>query len=267
MLNVSGLYIYPIKSLGGISVDSAMVTARGLQHDRSWMLVDDDNHFITQREFPEMALLQPTIADETMQVVHKLNGNKITISLTPQTGETVMVEVWGDRCRGQLVDPLADEYFSDILNKKCRLVFMPDTTNRRVDGRYAFDKEITSFSDGFPMLIISEESLADLNMQLEEPVPMDHFRPNIVFKGGYPFQEDVMKHFSINGINLFGVKRCARCPITTINQSTAIKAKEPLKTLAKYRTQNNKVYFGQNLLHKGAGVINVGDVITVINEK
>lgn len=267
MLTVSGLFIYPIKSLGGFSVSSAELLPRGFQHDRRWMLVDEQNMFLTQREYPAMALLQPAINGGTMQVRHKINGSAVDFPLVPETDETGRAEVWSSRCLVQFVSPQADEYFSEMLQKKCRLVYMPDTTNRRVDGRYAFNKEITSFADDFPLLVISEESLLDLNSHLAEPLPMNRFRPNIVFKGGYPFQEDDMKHFTINNIDLFGVKLCARCPITTIDQDTATRAKEPLKTLATYRTKNKKVYFGQNILHKGSGIISIGDGITIKEEK
>lgn len=266
MLTVSGLFTYPVKSLGGFSLDEATLSERGFQYDRRWMLVDNDNHFLTQREYAEMALLQTNITDQFLQINHKIKGDKIDIPLTPETDETAMVQVWSSRCRGQFVSNAADEYFSTMLSVKCRLVYMPDSTNRWVDGRYAFNKEITSFADDFPLLIIGQASLDDLNGRLAEPLLMDRFRPNIVFRGGFAFQEDEMKHFTINNIDFYGVKLCARCPITTIDQQTTAKSKEPLKTLATYRTKNNKVYFGQNLLHKGNGKVRVGDEIQLVVE-
>jgi len=140
---------------------------------------------------------------------------------------------------------------------------MPDNTQRRVDGRYAHNKEITSFSDGYPLMLIGQASLDDLNSRLQSPLPMNRFRPNIVFTGGDPFLEDSMKQFEINGVRFFGVKLCARCVITTIDQQTTEKAKEPLKTLSTYRSKNNKIYFGQNLLFHGSGTISIGDAITI----
>ena len=140
---------------------------------------------------------------------------------------------------------------------------MPDSTKRKVDESYAANNEITSLSDGYPLLIIGQASLDDLNSRLAEPLSINRFRPNIVFTGGAAFEEDRLKHFAVNGINFYGVKLCARCPIPTIDQDNATKSKEPLKTLATYRMKNNKVYFGQNLLHNGEGIINVGDEIII----
>ena len=174
-----------------------------------------------------------------------------------------MAEVWEDRCRGQWVSIQADQWFSDMLQISCRLIYMPDTTHRRVDGRYASNKEIVSFADGYPLLLIGQASLDDLNQRLPSPVPMNRFRPNMVFTGGTPYQEDEFKQFKLAGISFFGVKRCARCVITTIDQDTIARSKEPLRTLNEYRKENNKIYFGQNLLFQGTGLISIGDPITL----
>jgi uncharacterized protein YcbX len=151
-----------------------------------------------------------------------------------------------------------------MLSVKCRLVYMPDTTKRLVDKNYAAHDEITGFSDGYPFLMIGRSSLDDLNRRLTNSLPINRFRPNIVFTGGSPYEEDLIKEFKINDINFYGAKLCARCTITTVNQDDASKSNEPLKTLAFYRQKNNKIYFGQNLLHKGEGVIRIGDTIEVI---
>ena len=266
MLQVSELFIYPIKSLGGISVSEALVTDRGFQHDRRWMLVDEHNEFITQRSLPQMALLQTEITGEGLKVYHKTSLEEISIPFESH-GQTIAVQVWSDRCKAVVVDNKLDEWFSNILGKTCRLVYMPTTTKRRVDGRYALQKEITSFTDGYPFMTIGQSSLDDLNSRLEEKLPINRFRPNIVFTGGMPHEEDTWAQCTINGINFYGVKLCARCVITTINQENLEKGKEPLKTLASYRMKNNKIYFGQNLLHHGEGKIHVGDLIEVKERK
>ena len=263
MLKVSELFIYPIKSLGGIAVTSAVVTDRGFQYDRRWMLVDSNDCFFTQRDIPQMALLQVEVTDDGLKVYHKNSKESVIIPAMPQTNEYTTVQVWSDRCRAQFVSAESDKWFSEMLSFPCRLVYMPNATRRRVDGRYASNKEITSLSDGYPFLIIGQASLDDLNKRLADPLPMNRFRTNIVFTGGEPFQEDGMSHFMINGIHFYGIKPCARCIVTTIDQDSAIKAKEPLKTLSGYRMKNNKVYFGQNLLHRGEGEIRVGDVIEI----
>lgn len=263
MLTISALYIYPIKSLGGIALNTATVTDRGLEHDRRWMLIDQNNRFISQREFAQMALLKVEINTEGLHVSHKINKESIMIPFEPQTTETCEVTVWDDTCPAVYVSGEADAWFSRMLGMPCRLVYMPDDSQRKVEEKYASDGEITSFSDGYPFLLIGEASLADLNSRMAEALPMDRFRPNIVFAGGDAFGEDTIHKFHVNGIEFSGAKLCARCILTTIDQETAIKNKEPLKTLASYRRKGNKILFGQNLLHKGTGTIAVGDMMDV----
>jgi uncharacterized protein YcbX len=264
MLTVSGLFIYPVKSLSGIAVDNAVVTSRGLQHDRRLMLVDEHNCFLTQRDYPQMALLQPVPAPGGLYFQHKKNAvNPLFVPREPATGTVVMVTVWDDVCAGIIYQQSINEWFSNALGIRCSLVYMPDSSRRAVDKKYAQRDEITSFSDAYPILIISQCSLDDLNARLTIPIPMNRFRPNIVFTGGEPFLEDKLSEFSINNIVFKGVKPCARCTIPTINQDDSSTSKEPLKTLATYRFRDNKILFGQNLLHEGDGIIRIGDTIDV----
>ena len=268
-MKVSQLNIYPIKSLGGIPVSSVNITDRGFEHDRRWMLTDKNNRFISQREIADMALLQVEILKDGLKIYHKNDpANCIEIPFNPSTFETAMVDIWGIQCEAQLVNAEADKWFSKILNTHCRLVYMPDSTKVKIDERYAIShQDITSFSDGYPILMISEASLQHLNTRMEVSLPMNRFRPNLVFTGGDPFIEDRMKEFSINGCTFFGVKPCARCVITTIDQDAAEKGKEPLKTLSLYRKKDTKVFFGENVIAAGTGVINVGDTITILQTK
>ena len=264
MLTVSELYIYPIKSLGGIALNSATLTDRGFEHDRRWMLVDDNNQFITQREVTAMALLKPQLTEQGLLIQNsQVAGEELLVPFEPAMANITMVTVWSNHCRAQQVSAGADAWFSKQLGISCKLMYMPDTTNRFVDSRYAHHKEITSFSDAFPLLLIGQASLDDLNNRLATPLPMNRFRPNVVFTGGTAFLEDSMKQFEINGITFFGAKPCARCVMTTIDQQSGAKAKEPLTTLNTYRKKNNKILFGQNLLYKGRGKITVGDTITI----
>ncbi|TFF35644.1 MOSC domain-containing protein [Mucilaginibacter psychrotolerans] len=264
MLQVSALYIYPIKSLGGIALDSAHVTDRGLQYDRRWMLIYENNRFLSQRENIQMALLKTSVEVDGVWVTYKPDGTSIHIPFIPQTEELLEVTIWDDTCTAQLVSAEIDAWFTAKLGMPARLVYMPDSSLRQTDPRYTSEGMVTSFSDGYPMLIIGQASLDDLNSRMPAALPMDRFRPNIVFTGGNPYSEDSMKHITINGINMYGVKLCARCVMTTVDQVNATKGKEPLKTLAKYRARNNKIYFGQNLVHNGTGVMNVGDELTVL---
>jgi uncharacterized protein YcbX len=263
MLRVSQLYIYPIKSLGGIALNNAQVTDRGFQYDRRWMLVDHDNLFISQRQVHQMALLKPSLTDKGIKVTHSVNQSSYTIPFNQTKSEFAEVTIWDDTCTGQFVSDEADEWFSSILGISCRLVYMPDETHRITDQRYTSEDSITSFSDAYPFLLIGQSSLDDLNSKLAETLPINRFRPNIVFTGGEPYQEDTMHTFTIGDITFRGVKLCARCVMTTIDQENGTSGKEPLKTLARYRSKNKKIMFGQNLSHQGLGDIRVGDQLQV----
>jgi uncharacterized protein YcbX len=264
MLKVSELYIFPVKSLGGIVLDKAIVTDRGFQYDRRWMLVDHNNLFISQREIHQMALMKLEVTNDGIKVNYQPKNSSFTIPFLPLTDEFADVTVWDDTCTGQFVSKEADDWFSTMLESPCRLVYMPDESERIADQKYAFDGSIVSFADGYPFLLIGQTSLDDLNTRLNEPLPMNRFRPNIVFTGGGPFEEDTMRTFTIGNITFYGVKLCARCIMTTIDQDTIARGKEPLKTLTKYRFKNNKILFGQNLIHAGAGKISIGDQLEVL---
>jgi uncharacterized protein len=268
MLTVSGLYIYPIKSLGGIAVSSAMVTSRGLQHDRRLVLVNDNNKAITQRDFPAMALLQPALAGNGLSIHHAHQTTApLFVPAQPAGAQKINVGVWDDECAALVYDAGINTWFSRILGTSCRLVWMPESTQRMVDDRYAGKEEIVSFADAYPLLLIGQSSLDDLNSRLPAPVGMNRFRPNIVFNGGPAFLEDSLAAFTINNISFRGVKPCARCMMTTINQEDASQSKEPLKTLASYRRKGNKILFGENLLMNATGTISIGDTITIKSYK
>jgi len=266
MLQVSELFIYPIKSLPGVSVKEAIVTDRGFEHDRRWMLVDENGLFISQREASEMTQLRVSIGTNGLHVTHRSKPGGLHIPIgEPASGSPGMVTVWDDTCPATYVSKTADDWFSSMLGINCRLVYMTDDSRRLVDQAYARGNHITSFSDAYPFLLLGQASLDDLNSRMDTKLPIDRFRPNIVFTGGCAFEEDLMDHVRINNIDFNGVKLCARCRIPTINQQTGTKGKEPLKTLAKFRLRNNKVYFGQNLVHSGEGIVRVGDTLDVLS--
>jgi uncharacterized protein YcbX len=263
MFRIAQLFVYPIKSLGGTALSSALVTDRGLQHDRRWMLVDANNRFMTQRETPALALFQTSITTEGIRIDHP-SGCHWSLPFQATPAGSTNVRIWNDECPAELVGPDADKWFSDLLSLKCRLVHMPDSTQRPVEKNT--DGRITSFSDDYPFLILGQASLDDLNSRLQLPVPVNRFRPNIVFSGGEAFAEDCMAHFRIGEIDFYGVKPCARCVVTTIDQASGRKNKEPLATLSTYRMKNNKVYFAQNLVHNGNGYIHTGDELEVLQQ-
>lgn len=261
MFKISQLFIYPIKSMGGIALEEAVLTDRGFKHDRQWMLIDANSVFITQRKYPQMALLQVTLEDENLLVTHKISNERVRIPFIPAIKKATQATIWDDIVTVQYVSEEANSWFSAFLGIKCSLVYMPVESERKVSQEYAIHQDQTNLSDGFPLLIIGQSSLDDLNTRLDKPLPINRFRPNIVFTGGAPYQEDLWKKFSISQTRFYGVKPCARCPIPTINQETGSSGKEPLKTLATYRMKNNHIYFGQNLLFEGNGTLRIGDEI------
>ena len=265
MYTLTEINIYPVKSLAGISLQSSEVEDRGLKYDRRWMLVYEDGMLFTQREHPHMALLQPTIENNTLKIYHKHDNSKVfSVPLLPDSKEMIDVVVWGDTVTAQTYSKPIDNWFSKILGLRCRLVYMPNTSTRVVNPKYAQNK-IVSFADGYPILIIGEESLADLNRRMKTPLPMNRFRPNLVFSGGNPFEEDGWKRFKIENVSFGVVKPCDRCVVTTTDQETAERAHEPLKTLATYRKQNGNVMFGMNVVPESLGKISVGEEIKLIS--
>lgn len=261
MLNLSEIFIYPIKSLGGISFDSTVVEERGLKFDRRWMLVDEHGRFLTQREHSQMALINVSITKEGLFVKHKKNNSSLHIPSEPQTKDFVKVIIWDDLCSAVRISKEIDMWFSDLLGFKCSLIYMPDEQRRLVEKKYIEEEHIVSFADAYPYLIIGQSSLDDLNARLKTALPMNRFRPNFVFTGGNPYEEDNWKEFIIGNVKFKAVKPCARCIITTTNQDTAERNNEPLKSLSEYRKVDNKIMFGMNVISKSKGVVNVGDRI------
>ncbi len=263
---LSEIWIYPIKSLGGISVKEAIAERRGLRYDRRWMLVDDNGRFVSQREIPNMALLGTATEPPFLTVFWKSNPHKkvqIPLEIAPDLLPKIDVQVWDDHCIGLVLSDEINQWFSTNLGQNLRLVLMPETDHRPADERYSPPGHQVSFADGFPYLIIGQASLDELNSRLDHPLPMNRFRPNFVFTGGQPFEEDFWGQFSINDQPFQGVKPCARCSITTTDQETAERAAEPIKTLATYRKFENQILFGQNVLWLGEGgdLVRVGDLI------
>jgi len=236
----------------------------GFANDRRFMFVDENRQMLTQRSHHKMALIECSINNEELTIKSK-NYSQITVSLSPDKGLACDVQIWSDVCQALKVSTLADQWISEFLGIKASMVYMPIETNREVDAAHNNTGASTSFTDGFPILLISEASLADLNSKLQTPLSMSRFRPNLVIAGCVAFQEDEIATFEVNGLKFAVKKPCARCVITTIDPETAEKGQEPLKTLAKYRARNNKIYFGQNVIHlTRKGLLKVGDNITIM---
>jgi len=272
MLELSEIWVYPVKSLGGISLQEAQVTDRGLELDRRWLLVDDSGRFLTQREYPELALYRPEIAGDFLRITHRSSMETIDIPLRSVFSDAtsrIQVTVWDDTIDAYEVSQVVTQWFTKRIGFPVRLVYMPDESERKLDSNYAITgKEINSFSDAYPFLIIGQASLDDLNGRLKVKVPMNRFRPNFVFSNGEAFEEDTWREFKIGDVSFAGVKPCDRCVMTTVDQEQgAISGKDPLKTLAQFRNFGNKVLFGQNLIGLGFGTVRIGDSVRVLSFK
>lgn len=265
-ITLTALNTYPIKSLQGIALETAEVQSRGLQYDRRWMITDLTGGFISQRKFPKMTLINLKITEQGLSL-EAPGMQALAVNFGEHSSKFLEVKVWSDQCQALEVSTQASQWLSEFLGQNCRLVYMPDNSKRLVDPRYSIDQNITGFSDGYPFLLISEASLADLNSRLEQPVPMNRFRPNLVVSGTEAFAEDTWKKIKIGNLVFHLVKPCARCVMTTINQEDGTKGTEPLRTLGQYRKVENKILFGQNLLQETNGTLQVGDTIEVLEMK
>lgn len=296
-MNISEINIYPIKSLKGITLNEAVVEKRGLRFDRRWMLTDPDGMFFTQREVPKMATIGVRV-DDGQLTVDSENAGSIPIPFEPDRGHRQDVIVWRSEVAGLVYNGEVSEWFSDALGKKCQLVRMPDSFERHVNEKFDNGNDIVSFADGYPLLLIGEASLGNLNNRIAENaerdqiredvgeppavrrLPMNRFRPNVVVSGSGPFEEDNWARVKIGDAIFRVAKPCARCVLTTVDQSTgAFDGKEPLRTFATFRKAHqvhpdkyeaygqpaNAVLFGENLIPENpGGVIAIGNAVEVL---
>jgi len=256
---ISALYVYPIKSCRGVRVTQWPIVERGFDADRRWMIVNASGRFLSQREVPRLTLVTTAFDGDTVRV----QGPELGPLILPRHYEadaTRVVQIWRDQSVG-CVHPEGSAWFSTFLGAPHELVYMPDAERRQVNPDRARAGDIVSFADGYPFLLISEAALADLNRRLADPIPMERFRPNIVVNGIEAFAEDDFEHVQLGPISFRAVKRCDRCSITTVDLETGKTSREPLRTLATFRLQDSKVWFGMNLIHDGPGVLQVGDTV------
>lgn len=240
-------------------MDQLSARWHGFELDRNWMLLDEKNAFLTQRQIPEMALFRLSLAGEELTVSH--NTESISFGINQLSGKLIPSQVWDDPASTTEVDPLVSEWFSEKFNRKVRLVRMTDPKSRthfveKLSGRLP-----VSFADGYPYLLVGEASLNHLNQQLTEPVDILRFRPNIVVATAEPHEEDDWALFQAGTARFANIKPCARCKIITINPRDAARDEEPLKVLSRYRKRDNQVFFGTNLICTKEGSISIGDLI------
>jgi hypothetical protein len=264
-LRLVEIHVYPVKGAAGIALERADVLAGGLRHDRRFMLVDQEGVFITQRAHPRLALVTTALGSSSL-VLGTPSGGTVEVAIGPELGAPGrprrVVRCWDDDVEAVEIEGPASELLSEHLGKPCTLVFMPDDVVRAVEEPYGAPGDRVGFADGYPVLLATRASLAELNARLAAPVPMNRFRPNVVVEGGAAYEEDQHTGVRIGSTTFRMPKRCARCQVTTVDQATGLAGKEPLRTLAAYRTENNKVYFAQNLIpDQATGAIAVGDEV------
>ena len=240
----------------------AKVMNKGLQYDRRYMLVDADNQFITQRNVHQLALFKLSFTTDGFKVSYK--DDSMVFPFQPTfNGKSETVTIWNDQVQAVEVGEEFSNWFSHHLHISCRLVYFPEENERFVDREYVKAGEQVNLADGYPYIIIGQSSLDELNSRMAEKIPMNRFRPNLVFRGGEPFAEDKWVDFIIGTNRFRGVKPCARCVLTTVNQETGVSGIEPLATLSTYRKVGSKVNFGLNLIPIDLYQVNEGDHISV----
>jgi hypothetical protein len=259
----SKLHVYPIKSARGIAFTHAAAGRRGFLHDRRFMLVDARGRFITQRDLRSFAIIGVRIEEESL-VVTAPSAPELTVPLRPDHGDRREVEVWGDRCRAISLGPSVGQWFRDRLGVDCDLVYMPDDTHRPVKEPHGHAGDHVSFADAFPFLLASEASLEEVSRRAGTGIPMSRFRPNIVIRGGRPFEEDGYQRFKIGPVVFRATKACSRCHVINVDQETGEAGTEPLRTLGTFRKEGHGVLFGVNLIAECEGVVTVGDELRAI---
>ena len=266
---LASIHVYPLKSCAPLTLGVARVEARGLEHDRRWMVVDTDGKFITGRKFPRLTLIRAApVHDESCRDALYLSapGMPDLHLAVPAHALRGDVEVWGSRVDALIADADANAWIGAYLGIPARFAHMDADCVRAVDPDHSHPGDIVSFADGYPLLAISQAALDLLNSRLAQPVPMQRFRPSIVIAGTAAHAEDGWKRVRIGGIVFDVAKPCIRCVFTTVDFERGVldPSGEPLRTLLTYRRTPKGVSFGQNLIPRGAGTLRVGDAVEVL---
>ena len=255
MATLGQILIYPIKSCAGIEVSEAIVTARGLQFDRHWMVIDETGVFVTQREEPRMSQILLSISKSGFEA----SFGSTRVYLDPlEPGPSQIVRVWNDEVVSIVCRPEVNDWFSNVLNRPVRVVKMAEDSRRLVDQKFANNDDVVSFADGFPFLLLSKASIEELRNRMPRAGDVLRFRPNLVIEGVSAHAEDDMGEFQISGIRFRCAKPCARCVIPAIDPASGNKEPEINRVLSKYRKFDGKILFGQNLVHLGSGTLQTG---------
>lgn len=259
---VTQLFVYPIKSCAPIRVDSMSFDAIGPRHDRRWTIANEKGVFVSARAEASLLRVEQRLLDDGAVEAAMAGFGSVRLDPAEVVGSR-RVKIWGDHVEADR-HPAGSAFFSELLGRPVSLLHFPMDAVRPVEPAYAGEGFRTAFSDGYPLLLTSESSLADLNARLvakgEPEVAMGRFRPNVVVRGlDAPWAEDELGQFTIGAARFRHPKPCARCVVTTIDPVTGTKTAEPLRTLGEFRRRDDKVLFGINLVHLGVETITVGD--------
>ena len=257
--SVKEIYIYPIKSLAGISCQEALAEEMGFENDRRWMLIDADNQMITQREHRIMSQFYPQISGEKISITFQ--DQKHEFSIDEHLDHSIEVNVWDDKSEVIEVNASTSKWFSEHLGFECKLVKIIKNGDRKHESSKLKETFNVSLADGYPYLMIGSQSLDFLNEKLTDKITVLRFRPNIVISTETPHEEDDFTTFKIGEVNFKNIKTCERCIMVNNDPDNGKLKKEPLKTLSKYRVVNNSVLFGTNVVSLNSGIISVGDEI------
>lgn len=261
-MQLSALYRYPLKSSRAQPLDQASVSAIGIEGDRIWMLIDANGRMITGRECPKLALVD-VVADAHGATFSTAGREPLRVRTDAFVVEQDC-DVWKNRFAALRGEQRADDWFSEYLGTKCALLYIGGTPGRR---RLPDEPEIPlSFADGYPLLLIGQGSLDDLNSRLAKPVPMTSFRPNLVVTGADAFAEDQWRRLRIGDVLFDVAKPCTRCIFTTVDPVRGEKSadREPLLTLAKYRRFEIGTCFGMNLIARSSGLLRLPDPVEIL---
>ncbi|GAA2475451.1 MOSC domain-containing protein [Streptomyces longisporus] len=269
---LQSIHVHPVKAFRGLAPREAVVEPWGLAGDRRWVLIDDGGKVVTQRQQPRLALAAAELLPGGGVRLSAPGMDPLTVPV-PRAVGTVPVEIFGDKVEGvPAAEAAAHAWCSAYLGIGARLVHMDDPATRRpLDPEYAQPGETVSFADGYPLLLTTVASLEALNSLIaqgarpaEGPLPMNRFRPNVVVAGTAAWAEDDWSRIAIGEVTFRVAKICGRCVVTTTDQNSAVRGKEPLATLGRHRRIDGKLAFGQNLVPLSPGTIRVGDPVTAL---
>jgi uncharacterized protein len=267
---LASIHIYPLKAARGVALDESPVEPWGLAGDRRWLVVDKAGRFVSQREEPVMARVTVRHDGPGLLTV-SASGHPALLVAAPSAesgAEMLRVSVWRSTVMAAAAGPSADSWFSVLLGRAVRMVYLDDPTRRGVDPEYGAAGDVVSFADGYPLLLTNAASLDELGRWLAEdgdvPVPMNRFRPNVVVAGFAPWAEDGWKRIRIGAVSFRVVKPCGRCVVTTTDQATGETGPQPLAMLGRRRRIGQKLVFGQNMIPDAPGLIRVGDPVRIL---